>query len=77
MAFTKIRPKEEYNRKDVFIRHKDVDLLKMVAESEEKSFAAFLHDLVAAKAEQVRKNKKFVKKMTEEHGERIGRATKG
>ena len=77
MGFTKTRPKERYNRKDVFITHENVALLTMYVNSIGLNLTAFLHDMVADKANELRSDKKQVEKLIKAQDERTRKAAKG
>ena len=76
MGFSKNKPKEVYNRKDVFIKHLDMDIINLVAGLQDISPAMYLEDLVRDHVQQIRDNKEYIDHIIKENGERIRKAAK-
>ena len=76
MGYSKKRTKEEYNRKEVFVKHEDVDLLTMVAEVDATNLTEYLHDVIAKECKRLRGLEDYIKRIKRQHGKRIRKATK-
>ena len=75
MGFSKNKPKEVYNRKDVFIKHEDIKLLTKVAEMDGMALSVYLEKLVAKDAQKVRKNKNKLQQLQQFKDEQFRKAT--